>query len=588
MLFEELIVYSFKENKILNKYKFNAIGVSIVLGEKDRNRLEGDSNGVGKTTFVELMRCLLGQKIKKNTLTSKEIIDNKVFIYIKCNVNNSTMYLGKKLYEQDGYILNKDKIDYEISKWDKKNENDYREKIEAILVKNKEDVYNVKLSSLNEYILRDSIEGFVDIFRINRHQDASAACLAYLGGLPYWLEMEINKIKAKIRKLKIKKDFVNSLKDEITDFRFKKKKLQIEVDELNESIANLNITISIKLYEEKYKQAREEYSNFKKIILRNEKQANQYKHNIVSLKQNKDNSDKLINLKDFYEQLLNYFPKSLEKSYEEVVKFYAFMEGNREIIYAKNIEALESNIKTFKKKLEKVEGAMESYSDILNNKGISEDYNWLINELNEKHKILSEVEYKIEVYESQKKINEEINGYKAEILSKNIKFQKLFEKYEQVVQYIVDDFSEMVLKAYNEDGYLLLEYNNSVDGKSTTGRIKFSSKIPDEESHGIKTMKIIIFDLACLFSRIRNKDKMNFLVHDGAMTMPDNKLAKFNLIEFADKKLKELKKGQYIITTNISDFTSEQINEFYERGYVIKALDKSKDENRCLGVRFVT
>lgn len=146
----------------------------------------------------------------------------------------------------------------------------------------------------------------------------------------------------------------------------------------------------------------------------------------------------------------------------------------------------------------------------------------------------------------------------------------------------------MVSKAYNEQGYLLLEYNNSVDGKSTTGRLKISSKIPDEESHGIKIMKIIMFDLACLLSRIRNNDEINFLVHDGAMTIPDNKLAKFNLIEFADEKLKEVKKGQYIITTNISDFTSEQVKGFYERGYVIKALDKSKDENRCLGLRFVT
>lgn len=433
MVFEELIVYSYKENKIMKKYEFNTIGVSIVLGEKDRERLEGDSNGVGKTTFVELMRCLMGQKIKKTTLKSKEIIDNKIFVYIKCSLNNKTMYLGKKLYEQDGYILNKGKIDYEITKWEKKNENDYREEIESILVKNKEDVYNVKLSSLVEYILRDSIEGFVDILRIRRHPDVSASCIAYLSGLPYWLEMEINKIKAKIVKLKIKKDFVNSLKDEIADFRFEKKKLQVEVDELNKSISSLNITIGIRLYEENYKQAREEYSNLKKIILRNEKQANQYKQNITSLKQNKDNSDKLINLKCFYEQLLNYFPESLEKSYEEIVEFYAFMEGNREIIYTKNIEDLEMNIKILREKLQITEDTMESYSDILNNKEISEDYNWLINELNDKHKILSEVEYKIEVYESQKKINEEINKYKVDILSKNIEFQKLFDKYEQVV-----------------------------------------------------------------------------------------------------------------------------------------------------------
>ncbi|KZL91702.1 DUF2326 domain-containing protein [Clostridium magnum] len=588
MLFEELIVYSLNENKILKEYEFNTTGISIVLGEKDRDRIEGDSNGVGKTTFVELIRCLLGQRIKKTILNSKEIVENKVFVYIKCRVNNKILYLGKKLYEQNGYILNEEKIHYDIGNWEKKSESEYREKIENILVKNKEETYNVKLSSLMEYVARDSVEGFIDICRSNRHADLAAACLAYLCGLPYWFEMEINKIKTQINKLRVKKEFINSLKDEIADLRVEKKKLQIEVDELNESISNLNITNSINLYEEKYKQAREEYSDLKKVIIRNERQADQYKRNILSLKQNKENSEKLINLKDFYEQLLNYFPGNLKKSYEEIVEFYAFMEGNREIIYTKNIENLEKSIELLKEKLDKVKNTMESYSAIINNKEFTEDYNSLINKLNEKHKVLSEIEYKIDVYDSQKKINKEINEYKSKILTNNTKFQNLFEKYEMNTQCIVNDFSEMVLKTYNEQGDLSLEYNNSVDGKSTTGRIKISSKIPDEESHGIKTMKIIMFDLALLFSRIRNEDGIKFLIHDGAMTLPDNKLAKFNLIEFADKKLKELKKGQYIITANISDFTKDQITEFYKKEYVIKAIDKSEDGNRCLGIRFVT
>ncbi|NFD92795.1 DUF2326 domain-containing protein [Clostridium sporogenes] len=588
MLFEELVIYSCKDNIILKEYKFNKNGVSIILGEKNRERLEGDSNGVGKTTFVEILRCLLGQKIKKTIVNSKEINDNKIFTYLKCKMDRKTVYLGKKLYEQNGYILYSNKVTYELHKWEFFEEDKYREKVEKLMISNSESVYNIKLSSINEYLIRDSIEGFIDLIRPKRHADVSAACLAYLCGLPYWLEMEINKIKTKINKLKIKKQYISSLNDEIADIKIEKKKLQIEVEELNESIANLKMIDSISLYEEHYKIAREQYAELEKIKLKKERQCKQYRKNIKSLEQNKYNSEKLVQLEDFYKQILKYFPENLTKSYKEVVEFYDFMDKNRSYIYTQNIEKLMIEIGELKLKIKNLRNTMESYSKMINNKEFSEDYNYLISILNEKHKLLSDAEYKIEVYDSQRNINKEINKYKAEILENNNKFQKLFDQYEELINMISSDFEKMVEISYNQQGELIFEYNNSVDGRSNTGRIKIHSKIPDEESHGIKIMKIVMFDLACLFSRIRNDDKIKFLIHDGAMTLPDNKLAKMNLIEHVDKKLKEMKVGQYIITTNVSDFTDKQIKKFYKDNYVIKALDKNKDENRCLGIKFVT
>lgn len=38
MILKELSIYSYKEEKILNKYLFNDVGVNIILGEKRRGR----------------------------------------------------------------------------------------------------------------------------------------------------------------------------------------------------------------------------------------------------------------------------------------------------------------------------------------------------------------------------------------------------------------------------------------------------------------------------------------------------------------------------------------------------------------------
>lgn len=283
---------------------------------------------------------------------------------------------------------------------------------------------------------------------------------------------------------------------------------------------------------------------------------------------------------------MGYFPEKLIKSYNEVVEFYTFMNDNRGQIYQKNMLELEQDIKVIKEKINNLKKNISQYSDIINNNDFLIDYKYLTNELNEKYKTLSEAEYKISVYDSKKNINEEINDLKVKILEENKELQNLFEKYDNISGTISSDFQELVKHSYNQEGELLLEYNNSVDGRSSTGRIKIHCRIPDEDSHGIKTMKIMMFDLVCLLSRIRGNDEIQFLIHDGAMTVPDNKLAKFNLIEFIDNKLKEMKKVQYILTINISDFAEEQIDEFYKRKYVIKSLDKKCDENRCMGMKF--
>ncbi|MGN2338370.1 DUF2326 domain-containing protein [Clostridium cagae] len=513
MIFEELIIYSYKDKRILKEFKFNKVGVSIILGEKDRDKIEGDSNGVGKTTFVELIRCILGQKFQSKFLKSRELIDNAIFVYMKCLIDNKTIFLGKHISSQDGYILYSEKVDFNLDKWERYSEEKYRYKVQELLVENNNELYNVKLASLNEYIIRDEEIGFVDIIRPKRHEDISTACLMYLCRLPYWFEMEINKIKNEINKLKSKKNYINSLDDDIADIRIQKKKLRKEIDDLNKNISNLNIISNIELYEERYKKAKEQYSILKKDMLKKQRQMKQYKRNISSLRQNKENSKMLLELEEFYNQIMGYFPEKLIKSYNEVVEFYTFMDSNRGQIYENNMFKLDNDIKLIKEKISNLEKNISQYSDIINNNDFLIDYNYLTNELNEKYKKLSEIEYKINVYDSKKGIIEDINDYKADILKENKKLQDLFKEYDSIRKNITNDFEEMVKYVYNQEGELSLEYNNSVDGCSNTGRIKIHCKIPDEDSHGIKTMKIMMFDIACLLSRIRNDDEIQFLVH---------------------------------------------------------------------------
>ena len=130
------------------------------------------------------------------------------------------------------------------------------------------------------------------------------------------------------------------------------------------------------------------------------------------------------------------------------------------------------------------------------------------------------------------------------------------------------------------------EYNGNTNMKDTTGRIKISCSIMDENSHGRMYMKINMFDLTWLLQRIKHKSKMNFLFHDGSYVKPDNKKAKMRLLKYIDNYMQKEGLGQYFLTLNLAELYKEDIEYFDKEKKIIAYLSKDEDENRFLGLKY--
>lgn len=86
MILKQLIVYSFRNKIVEKEYSFNDFGLNIILGvKKDEN---DESNGVGKTTMVECIKCLLGSSIPVDFTKSTVLYEKDIFLVLKIYINN--------------------------------------------------------------------------------------------------------------------------------------------------------------------------------------------------------------------------------------------------------------------------------------------------------------------------------------------------------------------------------------------------------------------------------------------------------------------------------------------------------------------
>lgn len=150
MIIKELIVYSYKEKGIKERYPFNRNGLNIILGER---REEGqETNGVGKSTMVEIINFVLGMQCPKEIKNSRALNANEIFIVLNIEANDKNIFLGRYLLKPDeGYVLESEQLSWDLNTWDVKDDAKYKNYINIFMFNLSE--IDPKFTSLREYII---------------------------------------------------------------------------------------------------------------------------------------------------------------------------------------------------------------------------------------------------------------------------------------------------------------------------------------------------------------------------------------------------------------------------------------------------
>ncbi|MBQ4901250.1 DUF2326 domain-containing protein [Paenibacillus sp. Marseille-P2973] len=581
MILEELIVYSRRDEKVLKKYKFNTIGLNIILGEK--RTTDDETNGVGKTTMVECIEMLLGKSISKQYENNEILIEKDIMIVLKTIVNADTIFLARLFNSpKKGYSI-RSEISYDISKWHIHSTKEYRQLIHELVFIN-EVLDFTSFSSLREYIIRDEKRGFNDIILTGREATKTYSYLSYLFGLPYNSETEINVIKKEMDKLKQQIKYIESGTN-INSLILNENTLENEITTMKNSIKSFDITGHYEANSLKYSELKTELNKIQNKIFESEHIKQQFEKNIENLEAKTKDIKRLKDIAPFYNQLVGYFPDSIHKNYKEIESFYNFMVDNRGKYFSNKIDNLVLKIKDLNQKKHEIEIALKKSAELLRNDNLVDDITTMINEVERKQLELAEIRVKISEYNQRNRINDNINLLESEKLRITSIRNDEFLSYEEHIEYLQNIFTTLMSVTYNQSGVLIFEYENSGRGNAATGRIKINCSIPDEKSHGRQYMKINMFDLTWFLYRTERQKAINFLLHDGSYSKPDI-VVKPRLLRYINKVLKTNQKGQYFVTINVDELLEEDVDEFMKENLVIAELDRSADENRFFGFKY--
>lgn len=294
----------------------------------------------------------------------------------------------------------------------------------------------------------------------------------------------------------------------------------------------------------------------------------------------------LDDIKTFYNQIINYFPNNITKNYEEIFNYYNFMVNSRGKYFYEKVEEVDRMLEILREKSSYLNKKLDKQLNTLRSTDVIDDINNILDRVNEKSQELADIRAKISQYSQKDILINEINEIKKEVINEtNIK-NDIFKSYEKIIEEAKKRFNSIVKETYDEEGVLEFEYNSNTNIKDATGRIKISCRIIDENSHGRMYMKINMFDLTWLLQRIKHKNKLNFLFHDGSYVKPDNKKAKKRLLEYADNVMKNEALGQYFVTLNLGELDDEDMDYLKGQKKIVAHLSKETDEDRFFGFKY--
>ena len=584
MSLEELIIYSRSDSKILKRYSFNTVGVNIIFGIKKEK--EKESNRVGKTSFIESIKYLLGARLPDIFKKKTNILKKDVVFILTILSDSEKVYLARRISEENiGYIKKTGDLDFNIHEWEKYNDKQYKNEVEKIFMKNNQIENPPTFAALREYLIRDEKKGFNDIVLPRKAKD-QYKILAYLFGIDGSAEDEISKLKDKEKILNDKIKFIDSLVSDIATLRVKEKKLTDELKQLTDISKKIEVTKNIEISRKNYKKLKKDYNEINEKILKLESIKEQYTINIENLKVTVSKVKELDDVKEFYNQILEYFPKSLVKNYDDSLEFYQFMLNSRGRYFSENIDKISNMISSLEDKKEKIKNEIDKQVDTLQSTTVVDDINNILQMISDKNKELSDVTTQIEQYDSKDQIINDIDNLQQQVIAKTNINREVFQSYKDIVTNAQIRFNQIVEGTYNENGSLLIEFNSKTGKKDTTGRIKITCNINDDQSHGRSYMKINMFDLTWLLQRVEYNYPIQLLVHDGSYVKPDNNKAKYKLISFVDKFLKEKGRGQYFVTMNVGELEDDDIKDFDDKKLIVAKLDNEKTEDRFMGIKY--
>lgn len=564
-------------------------GFNIIIAERTKESTERDSrNGLGKTTFIEIIHFCLGSvPDKQHPLRKKELenwtfmldlsINGKEYTISRNTSNSSKIFIDGDFSSWPlvpNYDENLKKYYYSPSEW-----TDVLGHLLFGLYKDELELkYCPTFRSLISYYIRKGVEGFHSPFMHHPQQRVWDIQVnnCFLLGLNWKIGSEFQIIKDKEKTLKELKiasesgllnEFIGSL-GELEAIKIQQNERYIK---LSEQLKNYKV-------HQQYYQIQEEADALTKEIheLINKNTMNK---KLVSTYENSISEEKDIPLQEvenIYNKAGLLFSDKIKKRLNDVAIFHEKIISNRREYLDYEIKKLKRELKIQEENIELKSGKRAELFKILEEHKALDDYTNLQNRL---------LSIKDEINQIQTKIDN-INKFNEGSTILKIEKQELLQKARRELKERTVS-KEKAIKLFNQNSQFLYSEPGILSIDVEESGYKFNVEIPRAASQGVKYMKVFCYDL--VLTQINSEvNPSMFLIHDSTIFdgVDERQIAK--AIELAERESSE-KGFQYICTMNsdvvpFKDFSEDFKSKFDD--YVRIKFTDAKEDGGLLGIRF--
>ena len=292
------------------------------------------------------------------------------------------------------------------------------------------------------------------------------------------------------------------------------------------------------------------------------------------------NSCKPVN--DLYEEAGITFGDQVKKRLDEVCDFHRRVSLNRREYFEEQIEDLEKKIEKSLEEEELLQSRKLKCMETLSISGalsqhvkLVEAYQEKLNELSEKERCLEQMRRADEDKEKIKTEEEALAKEAAEVYANLDKVRNSAKEF----------FARLTGILYTKPGELNLQL---IDEGSRLG-FSFWSKIPCDDSSGIKKMRVFAFDVTMLNQQRVCVRPIDFLVHDSSIfDATDPRQVALGLKEV--KEFCRQNNCQYICMMNSNNAAGDEFKSIFSpeelKAATVRELSDDKPENSLLGIRF--